>query len=127
LFFCFLKPESDKRGQDAEGLGKMNEKRKPNKKFTHIGEILQQTLLGCRRETNETLATLGGCWADVVGEALGANSCPVAMKGKQLLVHVASSVWLQEFRYIKADVMDAANRLLGRPLVQDIKFKVGKV
>jgi len=105
----------------------MDGERKPQKKFTHIGEILQQTLLNCRRETNETLATLGACWVDVVGEALGANSCPAAMKGKQLLVHVASSVWLQEFHFIKADVMDAANRMLGRPEIQEIRFKVGKV
>ncbi len=105
----------------------MSERRKTQKKFTHIGEILQQTMLNCRRETNETLATLGKFWADVVGETLGANSCPAAMKGGQLLVHVTSSVWLQEFHFVKADVMDAANRLLGRPLLQDIKFKVGKV
>ena len=105
----------------------MNEKRETAKKFTHIGEILQETLLGFRRETNETLAVLGACWSEVVGETLGAHSCPAAMKGKQLLVHVNSSVWLQEFRFAKADVVEAANRLLGRPLVQDIKFKVGKV
>ena len=105
----------------------MGERRKPTKKFAHIGEILQQTLLNCRRETNETLATLGESWADVVGETLGANSCPAAMKGEQLFVYVTSSVWLQEFHFVKADVIDAANRMLGRPLIQDIKFKVGKV
>lgn len=105
----------------------MNEKRKTSKKFTHIGEILQQTLQSCRRETNETLAALGAYWSDVVGETLGAHSCPAAMKGTQLLVHVNSTVWLHEMRFLKEDLIDAANRLLGQPLVKDIKFKVGKV
>lgn len=105
----------------------MNEERKKSKKFTHIGEILQLTLKDCRRETNETLATLGAYWTEVVGETLGAHSSPAAMKGAELLVHVSSSVWLQEMRFLKDDLMDALNRLLGRPLVKDIRFKVGKV
>jgi hypothetical protein len=107
--------------------GEMSGKRKASKKFIHIGEVLQQTLKSCRRETNETLAALGACWPDVVGEALGMHSCPAAMKGKQLLVHVSSSVWLQEMRFLKDDLVDAVNRLPGGPFVEDIRFKVGKV
>jgi predicted nucleic acid-binding Zn ribbon protein len=105
----------------------MGEKRKTSKKFTHIGEILQETLQGCRRETNETLAALGACWPEVVGEILGANSSPAAMKGKMLLVHVSSSVWLQEMRFLKADVLEAANRILEGEKIQDVRFKVGRV
>jgi predicted nucleic acid-binding Zn ribbon protein len=107
--------------------GEMSGKRKTSKKFIHIGEVLQQTLKSCRRETNETLAALGSYWPDVVGETLGVHSCPAAMKGKQLLVHVSSSVWLQEMRFLKDDLVDAINRLPGGPMVEDIKFKVGKV
>jgi len=105
----------------------MSAERKSSKKFTHISEVLRQTLQDCRRETNETLAVLGACWPEVVGETLGAHSCPAAMKGKQLLVHVNSSVWLHEMRFLKDDLIDAANRLLDQPRVKDIKFKVGKV
>jgi predicted nucleic acid-binding Zn ribbon protein len=105
----------------------MNEERKPQKKFTHIGDVLQQTLQHCRRETNETLATLGAYWPEVVGETLGVHSCPAAMKGRQLLVHVNSTVWLHEMRFLKDDLIDVINRLLGQPLVEDIRFKVGKV
>lgn len=105
----------------------MNEERKTSKKFTHIGEILQQTLKDCRRETNATLSALGACWPEVVGETLGAHSSPAAMRGAELLVHVSSSVWLQEMRFLKDDLLDALNRLLGQPMVKDIRFKVGKV
>lgn len=117
--------------QGKTGTGKrevaMNEARKPQKKFTHIGEVLQQTLQNCRRETNETLAAFGTYWAEVVGETLAAHSCPAAMKGKQLLVYVDSSVWLHEMRFLKEDLIDALNRLPGGSPVEDIKFKVGKV
>jgi predicted nucleic acid-binding Zn ribbon protein len=105
----------------------MSGKRKASKKFIHIGEVLQGTLQSCRRETNETLAVLGACWGEVVGETLGIHSCPAAMKGKQLLVHVSSSVWLHEMRFLKDDLIDTVNRLLGGTLVEDIRFKVGKV
>ncbi len=108
-------------------VGYMGGKRETAKKFTHIGEVLEQTLKNCRRETNETLAVLGACWPEVVGEILGSNTCPAAMKGKQLLVHVSSSVWLQEMRYLKDDIIEAANRVLGQSLVKDIRFKVGRV
>ena len=95
------------------------------KKFTHIGDILQQTLQTCRRETNEYLVRVGACWPELVGETLGEHSRPAAMKGKVLLVHVASPVWLQEMRFLKADLIESINRTLGPPGVTDIRFKVG--
>ena len=97
----------------------------PNKKLIHIGDILQQTLQTCRRETNEYLVRIGACWTELVGETLGEHSKPAALKGKLLLVHVNSSVWLHEMRFLKADLIDKISLLLGPPGVTDIKFKVG--
>jgi predicted nucleic acid-binding Zn ribbon protein len=102
----------------------MTDGRTAAKKFTHIGDILQRTLQTCRRETNEHLVRVGACWLELVGETLGEHSRPAAIKGKLLLVHVNSSVWLHEMRFLKTDLIDKINRLLGQPLVKDIKFKV---
>lgn len=105
----------------------MDRGRTPAKKFTHIGDVLAQTLRNCRRETNETLARVGSFWPEVVGGTLGEHSCPAAMKGRLLLVHVNSSVWLHEMRFLKEDMIKNINRILGQPLIRDIKFKVGAV
>ena len=102
----------------------MTDSQKAAKKFSHIGDILQQTLQTCRRETNEYLVQVDSCWPELVGETLSEHSRPVAMKGKLLLVHVNSSVWLHEMRFIKSDLIDKINRLLGQQRVKDIKFKV---
>ena len=102
----------------------MTDSRVTVKRFTHIGDILQQTLKTCRREANEHLVRVGECWSELVGETLGEHSRPAAMKGKLLLVHVNSSVWLHEMRFLKTDLIDKINRLSGGPEVKDIKFKV---
>jgi hypothetical protein len=47
------------------------------------------------------------------------------MKGKLLLVYVSSPVWLHEMRFLKTDLIDKINLLLGPPGVKDIRFKVG--
>ena len=102
----------------------MKETRTAVRKFTHIGDVLQQTLQTCRRETNECLVRVGECWHELVGETLGEHSRPFAMKGKLLLVHVNSPIWLQEMRFLKADLIDRINLLMGQARVKDIKFKV---
>ena len=103
----------------------MTKARIAEKKFTHIGDILQQTLQTIHRETDEYLVRLSACWTELVGETLGEHSRPAAMKGKLLMVHVSSPVWLHEMRFLKADLIDNINLLLGPPGVKDIRFKVG--
>lgn len=114
--------KSENEGKDPETMA---DSRTTTKKFTHIGDILQQTMQTCHRETNEHLNRVGACWTELVGETLGAYSSPAAMKGKLLLVHVNSSVWLQEMRFLKTELIEKINRLLGQQVVRDIKFKVG--
>lgn len=102
----------------------MTDGRKPSKTFTHIGEVLQDALRNCRRETNEQLAWMDACWSELVGDTIGQHSYPAAMKGRLLLVNVSSSVWLHEMRFLKTDLIEKINQRWGQPLIGDIKFKV---
>jgi predicted nucleic acid-binding Zn ribbon protein len=95
------------------------------KKFTHIGDILAQALESIRKEKNDGLNRIGGCWPQVVGELLALHSSPDALKGKILRVRVATPVWLQEMRYRKAEIIEGINGALGEKVVSDIKFRVG--
>ncbi len=98
--------------------------RSKTKQFAHISDVLATVLKDCRRETNDVLNRLGGDWGAIAGPMLAEHSRPVAMKGRMLLVQVSSSVWLQEMRYLKGDLLAAVHRVLGKPLVSDITFKV---
>ena len=52
---------------------------------------------------------------------------PVAFKGKLLLVHANSSPWLHHLQFLKKEIIVKVNQALGRELVGDIKFKIGKL
>ncbi|MDP2861495.1 MAG: DUF721 domain-containing protein [Desulfobacterales bacterium] len=95
--------------------------------FKHIGNILCDVLNTFRLDPDLELTGLFSLWDDVVGEAVAKNARPAGFKGKILLVHVGSSVWIQELQYYKKDMIRKLNEALGKELVSDIKFKIGPV
>jgi len=40
-------------------------------------------------------------------------------------VHVISSTWIHQLQFLKNDLMAKINAALGKPLIQEIKFKIG--
>ena len=64
-------------------------------------------------------------WEEAVGSVIAQNARPAAFKGRILLVHVNSSPWLHQIRYLKAEIIAKVNTALGDSLVDDIKFKIG--
>ena len=92
----------------------------------HIGNIIGGVLSAFRHEDME-LAGLFSLWDDIVGDVVAKNARPAGFKGKILLVHVGSSVWIQELQYYKKDMIRKLNEALGKELISDIKFKIGPV
>ncbi|MDP2645634.1 MAG: DUF721 domain-containing protein [Desulfobacterales bacterium] len=103
----------------------MKADRKNSKKFEHIGGILQKILKTCRPETNDELIKIWDNWERVVGKAIFENARPAALKGKILLVHVASATWTHHLQFLKKDLIHKINATLGKELVKEIKFKTG--
>jgi len=105
----------------------MNEVKKHTDDFKHIGNILCEVLNTFRLDPDLELTGIFSLWDDVMGEAVAKNARPAGFKGKILLVHVGSSVWIQELQYYKKDMIGKLNEALGKELVSDIKFKIGPV
>ncbi len=103
----------------------MSADRKRNQKFTHIGVALRNALSGYRRGPDKELAGIFDLWTDAVGETIAGNAQPAAFKGRMLVVHVNSSAWLHQLRFLKADIIEKVNAALGKPLVDDIRFRIG--
>ena len=61
----------------------------------------------------------------VVGPPISDNAKPFAVKGSILLVHVSSSAWLHQLRFLKADLLKKLNHSLTNERIEDIKFKIG--
>jgi predicted nucleic acid-binding Zn ribbon protein len=93
----------------------------------HIGQILAGLVQRFRPEVAGGMLEVWQVWDAAVGPEIARNARPVAFKGKTLLVYVASSAWLHHLHFLKADLLSRLNSELGKPMVAQIKFKVGSL
>ncbi len=98
----------------------MKKKRKQLKESVHISSVLDNILTTYRQESDSGLSRVWSFWNDAVGKTIAENAQPAAFKGKVLLVHVTSSTWIHELRFL-----DNINSVSGENLVEEIKFKIG--
>jgi predicted nucleic acid-binding Zn ribbon protein len=65
-------------------------------------------------------------WAEAVGDTIAAQSWPVALSGKTLLIQVTHPSWANELGRREAELKERLNALLGGDAVQHLQFRVGK-
>ncbi len=100
---------------------------KEKRSFVHIGSVLRDMLKKSRLETDTSLIKVWDIWQEAVGDMIAANTRPAAFKGNLLIVNATSSSWLQQLRFLKPEILQKVNHVLGNVSVKDIKFKVGPV
>jgi len=93
--------------------------------FVHIRNVLDDVLKPFRSEPGFELKKVWDLWDDTVGETIAQNARPAAFRGKFLLVHVNSSSWIHQLQFLKKDMIIKLNAALGKPLIEEIKFKIG--
>jgi predicted nucleic acid-binding Zn ribbon protein len=93
--------------------------------FVQIGNVIDGVLKSFRSEPNYALTKIWRLWDEVAGETIASNARPAAFKGKLLIVHVISATWIHQLQFLKNDLMAKLNDALGKPLVKEIKFKIG--
>jgi predicted nucleic acid-binding Zn ribbon protein len=103
----------------------MDKTQRTRSTFTPLGQVLAEVIERCRSENNGGLMHLVQVWDKAVGAPIADNARPFAVNGPLLLVHVTSSVWLHQLRFLKAELLEALNRELKHSPLSDIKFKVG--
>jgi predicted nucleic acid-binding Zn ribbon protein len=76
-----------------------------------------------------TLARVQGCWNEVVGEGVGAESQPVSERDGVVTVACRSSVWAQELELLGPELVERVNTALGGGdaggPVEALRFRVG--
>ena len=102
-------------------------KKKQKAKFEHIGNILGDVLKTYRRESDGELMQVWDVWDDIVGDVIAQNARPAAFKGKILIVHVSSSTWVHQLQFLKKEMIAKVNKAFGKALIDDLKFKIGKL
>ena len=93
---------------------------------TSVKEILQKVLnkTGLDKKMEECEALL--LWGDVAPN-LAARTKPVGIGRGRLVINVANSVILHQLTFYKKRYIDKINLMLGKRIVKDIIFRVGKV
>lgn len=66
-------------------------------------------------------------WNKIVGDKISNIATPAKTIGKTLYVTVSSSAWMEELKYLKTDMMDKINKILGADAISDIVFKLGHI
>jgi hypothetical protein len=62
-----------------------------------------------------------------VGESVALHAQPHSIQNHILFIHVSHSTWIQQLQFLKSTLLEKINSFLGEPLIQDIRFKLGKI
>ncbi len=98
-----------------------------NREFVRLGSVIKNVLKNYRHESDEELTQIWSLWEKVVGPVIAENAQPAAFKGNILILHVNSSTWIQQLRFLKKDMIAKINDALGKEMVSEIKFKIGSL
>jgi predicted nucleic acid-binding Zn ribbon protein len=104
----------------------MRKRHKPLAELMHIKRILPDVLKSCGVSSDNSLRSIWEQWEGAVGRFIAENAHPVAYKNGLLVIHVASSTWLQHLQFMKSDLIAKLNAAQAQgPKVRDIKLKIG--
>ncbi len=92
-----------------------------------LGEILDKSLK--RLDLSPRLDEYGvwPIWNDIVGATIARNAQPEKIRNGTLFVKVSGATWMQELQYMKEMISQKLNQNLGREVVKNIFFFVGKL
>src|SRR4030042_4169352 len=97
------------------------------KKPQSIHSILERTLKSPEIDVPLKTYSIVGAWNEIVGESVASHSQPRSIRNQILFIDVAHPTWMQQLQFLKPTLLDQVNAFLGGPLIQDIRFKLGKV
>ena len=97
------------------------------KKPQYIQSILEKTLKTLEIDVPLKTHSILGVWNEIVGESVAEHSQPRSIRNRILFVDVSHSTWMQQLQFLKPTLLDQVNAFLEEPLIQDIRFRLGKV
>jgi hypothetical protein len=97
------------------------------KKPQTIRSILEDTLKALEIDVPVKTYSILGAWDQIVGESVAEHSQPRSIRNRILFIDVSHSTWMQQLQFLKSTLLEKVNGFLGEPLIQDIRFKLGKI
>jgi hypothetical protein len=97
------------------------------KKPQLLRSILEKTLKTLEIDVPLKTYTILGAWNEIVGESVAVHSQPRSIRNRILFIDVSHPTWMQQLQFLKPTLLEKVNTFLGEPLIQDIRFKLGKI
>ena len=97
------------------------------KKPQSLRSILDKTLKALEIDVPLKNYSMLGAWNEIVGESVAVHSQPRSIRNRILFIEVSHSTWMQQLQFLKPTLLEKINHFLGEPLIQDIRFKLGKI
>jgi hypothetical protein len=92
-----------------------------------IRSILEKALKGLEIDVPLKTYSILGAWKEIVGESVALQTQPRSIKNRILFIDVSHPTWVQQLQFLKPTLLEKINAFLGEPLIQDIRFKLGKI
>ena len=96
-------------------------------KLKPIGSILESTLKGLEVDSQLKAYSIWGAWREIVGEAVADQTQPRSIRNRILFMDVSHPTWIQQLQFLKPKLLEKINAFVGEPLLQDIRFRMGKI
>ena len=97
------------------------------KKPQSIRSILEKTVKSLEIDVPLKTYSILGAWNEIVGESVAAHSQPHSIRNRILFIDVVHPTWMQQLQFLKPTLLEKVNAFLGEALIQDIRFKLGKI
>jgi hypothetical protein len=97
------------------------------KKPQPIRSILEQTIKSLEIDVSLKTYSILGAWNEIVGESVAAHSQPHSIRNRILFIDVSHPTWMLQLQFLKPTLLEKVNAFLGESLIQDIRFKLGKI
>ena len=97
------------------------------KKPQSIHSILEKTLRDLEIDAPLKTHSSWGAWKEIVGESIAYQTQPRSIRNQILFIDVSHSTWIQQLQFLKPTLLEKINAFIGEPLIQDIRFKIGKI
>ena len=105
----------------------MYRKRRRQKNLQKLGDVLQKTLKNLNISRDFTDQNILNAWNKAVGPQISAQTHPDRLRKNTLFVKVSNSIWMHQLQFMKFDIIDKTNKILGKEMIKNIYFSVGMI
>jgi hypothetical protein len=93
----------------------------------HIASILDGTLRALEIDVPLKAYSIWGAWEEIVGKSVALHTQPRSIHNRILFINVSHPTWTQQLQFLKSTLIQKINSYLGESLIEDIRFKLGKI